>query len=445
MHKALSKYLFYLPATYLRGEHVLGLLPEKRENAYLSPDALASYQTQRLRSMLQTAAAHSTHYADLPVASMPSNESKNSEFFDWFKTVPYLTKQDLINYPNTLRTKINRRVSSKTTGGSTGEPVRLWKNADALAHERSATWRAYQWANVSIGDPQLRFWGIPLAQSDQRAARVIDLIANRRRISAFDLTEAAMAGHYETMVNFRPAYLYGYASVIYALAEFIGNQGLPIPKSLRSIITTSEVLSENARNVIESTFSLRVFNEYGCGEVGSIAHECSEGRMHVMADNVYLEIDSSDGGVGEIIVTDLHNTEMPIIRYRLGDFASWSSETCPCGVSLPTLRGIYGRAYDTVVTTDGRRMHPESVMYIFESLQTKTKAFRHFQAVQKAADRFEVLVVPTDSWSKDTELSLKAMICEHISNDISTDIRIVDSIKREKSGKIRVVKSEVSG
>lgn len=445
MHRTLSKYLFYLPATRLRGERVLDLLPEKRANAKLDAEQLSDYQVTRLRHVLTQAKANSAFYAEtLDLSRMPDASGDNQEFFDWYNTLPFITKQDIIDDSARLRTGTNRRVSSKTTGGSTGEPVQLWKNAEALAHERSATWRAYEWAGVSIGDPQLRFWGIPLSATAKRSARLIDIVANRRRISAFDLTEASLARHHDVMLRFKPTYLYGYASVIRTFAEFVSANRLAVPSSLRSVITTSEVLTPAARDAIESGFSRKVFNEYGCGEVGSVAHECAEGHMHIMADNVYLELDQAERNIGEIVVTDLHNTEMPLIRYRLGDFASWDQDPCPCGVTLPQLSGIHGRAYDTIVTSDGRSMHPESVMYIFEDIQARTKAFRHFQAIQQSHTHFDVRIVPTDHWSNDIATEIDRMLKSHIANDVGSNVTIVDRIEREKSGKIRVVKSQVA-
>lgn len=447
MHPIVSKYLFYLPATLGRGENVLRLLPKKRESQLWDATTVRDYQAANIRALLNTAREHSEFYASsIDLALMPRQSSGSRAFFDWFQSIPYLTKQDLVQNENKLRTFTSKLVSSKTTGGSTGEPVRLWKNAYALAHERASTWRAYEWAGVGIGHKQLRFWGIPLTREAQWKSAVVDVISNRRRISAFDLTEESLSRHHAVMMKFRPAYLYGYASVIRIFADFITTNKLVVPSTLRSVITTSEVLTDIARSTIEDCFDVPIFNEYGCGEVGSIAHECKNGRMHVMSDNVYLELDSSDTSeLGEIIVTDLHNTEMPLIRYRLGDFASWEHEECSCGVRLPSLQGIHGRAYDIVRTSSGKELHPEAVMYIFEQLQSETKAFRHFQAIQTRIDHYQINVVPAATWSPAVEAALAELVRKHIDPKASLSVSEVSEIPRERSGKLRVVKSLISG
>ena len=440
MHQVISKYCFYLPVTLLKGENVLGKLNEKRTATKWGHDELQIYQATRIAQISKLAKSSSDFYSAFDTDRMPEPVNAK-EFFDWYSDQPFLTKQDLIEHATAIRTGLNRSVSSKTTGGSTGEPVRLWKNADALAHERASTWRAYEWAGVSIGDSQLRFWGVPHTEQQRREARLIDFVANRRRISAFDLDEQAMQRHARGLIRFRPTYLYGYASVIQSFAEFIVRNRVSVPRQLKAVITTSEVLTEHARAAIESAFGVKVYNEYGCGEVGSIAHECHAGHMHIMADNVYLEIDSEHGESGEIVVTDLHNTEMPLLRYRVGDFASLGDRDTECGINLPTLEGIHGRAYDMIVTSDGRKMHPESIMYIFEQLQNETNAFRHFQAIQNNETSFEVRVVPTDAWSANSEAQIRERIQRFIANDIETRVTLVEKIPRERSGKLRVVKS----
>lgn len=441
MNPIFSKFLFYLPVTMAKGENVLGLLPEKRDNQTMQRDALMKYQVERLRDILKTAQSQSEFHSRLNLADMPPRGCGPEEFLSWFKTVPTLSKQDIIDNQSGLRTYRSRFPTKKTTGGSTGEPVRIWKNANALAHERACTWRAYEWAGVGIGDKQTRFWGIPLASKDQLKAKLIDLIANRRRISAFDLDQNALSRHYDDFIKFRPAYLYGYASVISIFAEYIRDHELSVPKSLKAIVTTSEVLTDTSRKTIEACLSRPVFNEYGCGEVGSIAHECIHGTMHIMADNIYLELDGVEEDKGEIIVTDLHNIEMPLIRYRLGDFASAALNACACGVTFPALSGIHGRAYDMIRTSDGRKLHPEAVMYVFESLQAETEAFRHFQAIQTDLNHFEVKIIPTPHWCDEIAKRLTDMMQRHIHPNLIVQTELVDTIERERSGKLRVIKS----
>src|SRR5690625_7160418 len=81
-------------------------------------------------------------------------------FTDVVQGIPFLQKADLIKHIDEIVTYKSKLASAKTTGGSTGEPVKLYKNPDALARERAATWRSYGWAGITkIGRASCRGGG----------------------------------------------------------------------------------------------------------------------------------------------------------------------------------------------------------------------------------------------------------------------------------------------
>lgn len=442
MNRFLSKYFFYYPSTFAKGEFVGYHLPNYRNFQTLPKKNIQDYQQHRIDTLIKHAMRNSVFYRRYTNGALYLQyncDEVNSRFHD----LPFLTKQDIISYKPDINTHYHWWSSTKTTGGSTGEPVTISKNPNALARERAATWRAYEWAGIKIGDKQARFWGIPHTSHGRFKAKLIDFVSNRRRLSAFNLTEESLSGYYKTLLKYKPHYLYGYVSVIEAFACYIKDNNLaPIP-SLTSIITTAEVLTEHTRFAIQDTFGIKVFNEYGCGEVGSIAHECEHGKMHIMADNLYLEIDG-DKDSGEIVVTDFFNYATPLIRYKIGDFATLDHGDCECGRTLPILKSIHGRAYDLISTSDGRILHPEAIMYIFESVQNGNGSFKHFQVIQEELNSFNINIVPSKHWSKGIQQELEGKLKQYISPEINTHFKLVDSIPRENSGKMRVIKSNIS-
>ncbi|TDD34674.1 hypothetical protein E1287_15900 [Actinomadura sp. KC06] len=81
--------------------------------------------------------------------------------------------------------------------------------------------------------------------------------------------------------------------------------------------------------------------------------------MHVNADFVHVEVVGPDeaprpyGRAGAIVVTDLVNTAMPILRYRIGDAGTLQEPgACSCGRALPLLR-VHGRLVTTVRGENG--------------------------------------------------------------------------------------------
>lgn len=434
MNSYLSRYLFYYPTTYLRGEKVYPYLKESRAFQYRDPQSIESYQLNRIQKIFKWAKEHSVFYQKL-YQEIDMDDLKSLKDVS---RLPLVSKQDLINHANEMQTNHAEKFEFKTTGGSTGEPVKVAKNMSALARERAGTWRCYEWAGVKVGDPQGRFWGVPHTKKSQIVALLTDFVANRKRVSAFNMNDESLFQYYNQLKRFSPKYLYGYVSAIETLAMFIKKRNLSPLKSVKSIITTSEVLHPPVREFIQDAFKVKVFNEYGCGEVGSIAHQCELGKMHIMADNMLVTIVEQ-----ELVVTDFYNYKMPLINYRTGDFGEISDRSCCCGRNLPILDNLYGRAYDIIRLRNGKSIHPEAIIYVFEDFKADHDVISQFQAVQQNFDFIELFVVALSGWQDKHCEQLIAKMKTNIDPNINFKLTVVEQIQREKSGKMRVVKSLV--
>lgn len=149
-----------------------------------------------------------------------------------------------------------------------------------------------------------------------------------------------------------PKILFGHAHSIYILATYLKRLDI---KDLRpqGIIATSMMLLGPERRVIESVFDCYVTNRYGCEEVGLIACECEKhSGLHLNIDHLVVEFLKDDGSaalLGEeanIVVTDLINYGMPLIRYSIEDKGVISNQVCSCGRGLPLVDRIVGRQAD---------------------------------------------------------------------------------------------------
>src|SRR5260370_13211698 len=82
--------------------------------------------------------------------------------------------------------------------------------------------------------------------------------------------------------------------------------------------------------------------------------------MHVRADTFVVEIVPNDAiakPAGRIVITDLLNLSMPLIRYEIGDVAAWAEDpNCPCGRNLPLLTEVQSRTTGFLVLSDGRHI-----------------------------------------------------------------------------------------
>jgi phenylacetate-CoA ligase len=447
MNPFLARNMLYKPVVWLRREPVSAALRQLRQTQWLPPDRLAEWQWDQLRVAVVRAVKCVPLYADLMRGSgLTASDLKSPADLT---RLPTLTKATLRAQQDSLLCREYRGpVTYKTTGGSTGEAVTIVKDRVASAFARGAAWRNYEWWGIRIGERQARFWGIPVTRKQRLRYRLIDLISNRIRLASFNFSDVDLLSYYERIRRFAPAYLYGYASMIYGFAAFLKENRLTL--SVPNVITTAEVLYPAQRRVIQEVLHCNVIDEYGCGEVGPIAFECPAGRMHLMADNVYVEILMDDGSearpgeIGEVVVTELHSHAMPLIRYRIGDYVEVGDNHCPCGRGLPVIRRVIGRTYDYLLTKDGRRFHGEKVMYLLERLQEMRMGVKQMQVIQTSIDELRIKMTPDSDFRPRALNHIETYFVKALGPSVRIEYQMVDQIPREPSGKMRIVACSIA-
>lgn len=435
MNRWVNQNIVYNSALLLRREWFYPYLKYLEMSQWQTLESIREKQEKRLAVLCGVAKRNSHYYKKI----LPDSITLES-----LHEVPFLDKHLLREKSLDLRANCSKFDRAKTTGGSTGAAVTIYKNPRAMAEELAATWRGYNWAGVNVGDRQGRFWGVPSSLQDRLRIQLIDFICNRIRISAFARTQDDWKLAYRALKSFKPTYFYGYASIIKEFANFM--LGFEHELKPNSIISTSEVLTNPDRELIENVFSCRVYNEYGCGEVGTIAHECEHGRLHINAENLIVEVIDEKGTLvsscqdGELVVTDLSNLAMPLIRYRMADWGVISNEACPCGRNLPILKHVFGRAYDSLINNSGKKFHGEFFLYIIEDANKKGLKVDGVQFLQFKNNSITVKLICSDNVYNNLTNFIKDRLVINFDNNIEITFIKVDQIKREPSGKLRVVK-----
>lgn len=125
-------------------------------------------------------------------------------------------------------------------------------------------------------------------------------------------------------------------------------------------------ITRQTRAKIETFWEAPLCMTYGSTEAGTLlGFEClRRDGYHLNEFDFYVEIlDPDSEGYGEVVMTTVHRTVMPLIRYRTRDVARIIDESCPCGLPFRRLSSLRGRT-DEVVASVWGNVHPD----FFESI-----------------------------------------------------------------------------
>lgn len=242
------------------------------------------------------------------------------------------------------------------TGGSTGQPLQYRMSNEDFDAGVALLYRGWGCGGFRPGDSMVILAGGSLMSSSPGIiSRAKDLLTNVRHLSSYGMTPERMAAYLEFMSRWRPLYVRGYASSLFAVSRFaLDRVSRPSP-SIRAVFSTAERLSPAARQVIERAFHCDVFDTYGLNDGGVSAYECAQhSGFHVDMERAVLEVVDEEGQPvvgrpGRILATSLLNRAMPFVRYDTGDIGVMTLETCSCGRTAPLLSVILGRQTDLLV------------------------------------------------------------------------------------------------
>jgi phenylacetate-CoA ligase len=106
---------------------------------------------------------------------------------------------------------------------------------------------------------------------------------------------------------------------------------------------------------------------------------------------------------------------------------------------LHVISEVTGRQTDFVVAADGRIMHALAVIYVLRAVP----GIAQFKCVQHALDRMEVQIVPDASWNDVARNAVVSGLQARLGASLQVELRLMDDIPPEASGKFRYVVSHV--
>ena len=424
-------------------------LKEIKELQYKSKAEIENYQDERLNKILLHA------YETVPYYNKNLKESEvvidgNVNLAN-FSRIPILTKEIIRQEGNNLYSNDykSRKPYENTSGGSTGEPVKFiqdkyyddWNIATKIYYNRVL--------GKDVGEKELKFWGSErdIIKGNLTAKdRAINYLYNRIFFNSYNLNEENITKLVDIHNKSKPSCYWSYEDAAFEFSKIVIDKNIKLypPKF---IMTTINPLTDVARKSIEKAFQCPVYDQYGSREVGSVACQCNKKKaLHTFPWFNFVEIlDKSDrevksGEEGRIIITNLGNYSMPLIRYDVGDVAiSAGYMECGCNRNFFSIEKILGRTLGYFKKRDGSLIHSH---YIVQRLFFK-KWIKRFQIIQ---DDFEHIIIRIEKEGKPIKKDLEDIINKTkilMGDECGVKFEFVDEIEPTKSGKYLYTLCEV--
>jgi len=429
--------------------HLLKQIRIASNSLLLKKDDIREFQWCKLREIVAYAFKNCPYYREKYTNYGLSVE--DIQDLSDFQRIPIISREEIrANLDRIVPVGVSRdRLYEVHTGGTTGVPLKIYRDKGSDALMDALFLRTIGFWGFHLGSKTVWIWGLPKEQErlyDYRyQPNLRRFLSNQTWFNAFDITEANMLRFSAFLNKFRPSLIISHVSMLCEYAHFLDDNRIRA-SAPKAIWVTAEPSDPSQRHFIETIFKAKTFNQYGSSEILHIAAECSEKMgLHIHADARYVEVvDSHDellptGEIGNIVVTDLENRVMPLIRYKIGDLGSLKGGRCRCGLSLPLMNNIVGRKLDMIRLRNGKTIYG----HIFASILFRySRQIRQFQVHQVLPDKIIVRIIPHRGRKVE---AIKGEVMrefhKYTENMVSYSFEIVRQIEREKSGKLRYVKS----
>ncbi|MGV3461101.1 MAG: phenylacetate--CoA ligase family protein [Flavobacterium sp.] len=362
---------------------------------------------------------------------------------DDLKKLPVITKEMLRENISNIDTTGGKGLKG-STGGTTGKSLTVYYNLEntmqrmaMLDHFKERT------GFVHLKMRRATFNGKHIVPPTQKSKVFWRYNPSCKQMiySSFHISEENIKYYVESLNKFKPDAIDGFFMCIVDIASYVERHNVPLTFTPKGIFPTSETLTAEGRVLIERVFKCKVYDQYASSEGAPFITECINQVPHVeLASGVFENFSEDDD---EVLVTSFTTYGTPLVRYRIGDKVKFKKEmTCTCGLNSPEVIEIQGRKLDFLYTPDGAKINGGNVSNIFKNMPN---IIIRAQLIQ---DRLDEIVM-------NIEVDKANFRQEHI-DDIRTEfkhkfgegshlvVNVVDSIPRESSGKLRLIKNNVN-
>ncbi len=350
-----------------------GVLYYNPELETVDCDQLREVQNDRLRRLIGEIAANRFYQEK---AASCGVDLKEIETIEQLRALPFTTKSELVEaqnlsppFGNLLTYELSRYRYFHQTSGTSGTPLRWLDTEDSWKWWTRCWGYVYRGAGVTENDRVFCAFSFGPYISHWTA------ISGAWHIGAMAISGGGMNSEQrlQAMLDSGATVLVSTPTYALHLAEVARERGLDLRSSaIRLSIHAGEPGASlpNVKRAIEEAWGAICFDHAGATEVGAWAFDCEAqtGALHLNEAEFIFEsmlpgsgTPAPDGARAELVITNLGRAGMPVLRYRTGDLAEITRETCPCGRRMARIKGgLLGRADDMLIVR-GVNIYPGAI------------------------------------------------------------------------------------
>lgn len=400
-----------------------------------SPTDLYIWQEKKKWEIVDHHLQNNPYYRNLVGNSKPTR----------WEDIPILSKSDLQKPVEEMMADgyNNKNVYLSNTSGSSGHPFHFAKDKYAHAMAWALIRHRFNQFNIGLNSLQVRFYGIPLDKRSYLTEKVKDKLSNRIRFQVFDLSEAALEEFLQVFRKRKVKYIYGYTSSILYFARFLLEKNITLKEvcpSLQVCIVTSELCTPEDKQIIATSFGIRVAIEYGSSELSVMGFEFPNGEMICSDEITFFENVTAPNGATRLLCTSLFNRAFPLIRYSIGDSLEFGFNDD----GRKIIKKINGRVNDFVRLPSGKIAAGFTFYYVSRSILESSGCLKEFVVRQTKLDTFVLDVVATEKLSEADIEDINDKMEMYLEPGLNIEINYVEKIVRKANGKIQHFFSELS-
>lgn len=356
---------------------------------------------------------------------------------------PVVNKRKIIeNYDDILSDVYKgKKLHKMSTSGSTGTPFTVVQNPEKRKRVIAEVLFFGKVCGYTFGEKQifLRVWVDSVKKSWLK--RFLQNMITED-ISALDKNK--MEELENILVNDKKiSNILSYASTLDNLSKFlIEKNHKPVDFSVKSIVSGSELLQDETRNNLKKVFGCTVVSRYANEENGIMGQECEKQEFHLNTADYYFEFlkvdedkPAKEGELARIVVTDLYNYALPMIRYDTGDLAIIGKSSC--NIKSNVIKEIFGRRVDLIYDTKGNALSPHTIT----NNMWEVKNIKQFKFTQISKSDYRILLNLSSAINVKQENMLKKKLLDILGEDANIIIEYTNEIPVMSSGKRKYIEN----